>query len=100
MGTVAPDGKPGATRVKVVGHFSRQPQASSASANLREQPLLYSLLVLRLITGRSHQIRAHMQYLGHPVVCDAKYTDAATFAEDCRWCARNFLHRYRLAFAE
>lgn len=33
----------------------------------------YSLLQLNLETGRKHQIRVHMQDLGHPVVGDAKY---------------------------
>jgi 23S rRNA pseudouridine1911/1915/1917 synthase len=33
----------------------------------------YSLVELRLETGRKHQIRVHMQSLGHPVVGDKKY---------------------------
>ncbi len=33
----------------------------------------YSLLRLNLDTGRKHQIRVHMQDLGHPVVGDKKY---------------------------
>ena len=33
----------------------------------------YSLLQLNLETGRKHQIRVHMQDLGHPVVGDSKY---------------------------
>ena len=32
-----------------------------------------SLLELELETGRTHQIRVHMQYSGHPVVGDPKY---------------------------
>lgn len=34
----------------------------------------YTLLHLRLTTGRTHQIRVHMAYIGHPVVGDAVYT--------------------------
>mmetsp|Transcript_153839 Transcript_153839/g.267666 ORF Transcript_153839/g.267666 Transcript_153839/m.267666 type:complete len:195 (-) Transcript_153839:3-587(-) len=82
-------GKPAATRVKVVAHLSRQ---------VGEESRHYTLVIIRLITGRSHQIRAHMHYLGHPVVCDAKYTDEATFTEDLQWCPDNFLHRYCLDF--
>ena len=34
---------------------------------------LYSLLEFRIETGRTHQIRVHMQDMGHPIVCDALY---------------------------
>jgi 23S rRNA pseudouridine1911/1915/1917 synthase len=33
----------------------------------------YSLLQLQIHTGRTHQIRVHLQYLGHPVVADPIY---------------------------
>jgi len=33
----------------------------------------YSFVKLQLKTGRTHQIRVHMAYLGHPVVGDPKY---------------------------
>jgi 23S rRNA pseudouridine955/2504/2580 synthase/23S rRNA pseudouridine1911/1915/1917 synthase len=33
----------------------------------------YSLLRLQIFTGRTHQIRVHMQYIGNPVVCDEVY---------------------------
>ena len=52
-----------------------------------------SLVVCRLETGRTHQIRAHMQALGHPLVGDATYGGAGgpvTFA-------RQALHAWRLA---
>ncbi len=38
----------------------------------------YTLLDLTLVTGRTHQIRVHMTYIGHPVVGDSKYGDFKT----------------------
>ena len=38
----------------------------------------YTLLKVKLFTGKSHQIRAHLQSMGHPVIGDGKYGDVAT----------------------
>jgi 23S rRNA pseudouridine955/2504/2580 synthase/23S rRNA pseudouridine1911/1915/1917 synthase len=35
----------------------------------------FSLLHFRIHTGRTHQIRVHMQHVGHPIVCDKLYGD-------------------------
>lgn len=35
----------------------------------------FSLARFRIHTGRTHQIRVHMQFLGHPIVCDELYGD-------------------------
>jgi 23S rRNA pseudouridine955/2504/2580 synthase len=38
----------------------------------------YTLLQVKLITGRSHQIRAHLASIGHPILGDYKYGDQKT----------------------
>lgn len=35
----------------------------------------FSFVQFQIHTGRTHQIRVHMQYLGHPLVCDEIYGD-------------------------
>ncbi len=36
---------------------------------------LFSWVKFRIHTGRTHQIRVHMQHIGHPIVCDEIYGD-------------------------
>ncbi|TBU55870.1 pseudouridine synthase [Dichomitus squalens] len=40
-----------------------------------------SVLRCRPLTGRSHQIRVHLQYLGHPIANDPIYSDARIWGE-------------------
>jgi 23S rRNA pseudouridine955/2504/2580 synthase/23S rRNA pseudouridine1911/1915/1917 synthase len=44
-----------------------------------EQWALYSLVQFQIHTGRTHQIRVHMQSIGHPIVCDELYGDGKPF---------------------
>lgn len=59
----------------------------------------FSLMELKLDTGRKNQIRVHMQDLGHPVVGDFKYgsTDAE-YGEAADAAGRMCLHAFRLEF--
>jgi 23S rRNA pseudouridine1911/1915/1917 synthase len=52
-----------------------------------------SLLRLRLETGRTHQIRVHLQAIGHPVCGDPEYGTPGLLGLE-----RQFLHATRLAF--
>ena len=52
----------------------------------------HSLVSLRLGTGRTHQIRIHMKYLGFPLVGDYLYNP------DTEYISRQALHSYRLHF--
>jgi 23S rRNA pseudouridine1911/1915/1917 synthase len=56
-----------------------------------------SLLRLRLDTGRTHQIRVHLQAIGHPVCGDPEY--GAGGCDPTLGLERQFLHATRLAFA-
>lgn len=40
---------------------------------------LYALLEFRIHTGRTHQIRVHMQSAGHPILCDELYSTHGPF---------------------
>ena len=52
-----------------------QENGKDATTNFRvlERFGAYTLAECRLLTGRTHQIRVHMAYIGHPVVGDPKY---------------------------
>ena len=53
----------------------------------------FSVLEVRLLTGRTHQIRVHLAHVGHPVLGDDKYGGEAKKA-----ARRLLLHAARLAF--
>src|SRR5215217_7398584 len=53
-----------------------------------------TLLRVRLETGRTHQIRAHLLAIGHPVLGDPEYGRGRTLPG----LERQFLHAERLAF--
>lgn len=52
----------------------------------------HSLISLQLETGRTHQIRVHMKYLGYPLIGDYLYNP------DMEYIKRQALHSYRMKF--
>jgi len=59
----------------------------------------FSLLEVRLMTGRTHQIRVHLAHAGHPVLGDDKYGDFELNRGMARQgVKRLFLHAHRLSF--
>jgi 23S rRNA pseudouridine955/2504/2580 synthase len=80
---VAPGGKAAASDFSVVQFFGN----------------LATLLEVRLLTGRTHQIRVHAAYAGHPVAGDEKYGDAE-FNQQMKGFSlrRLFLHAHSIGF--
>jgi 23S rRNA pseudouridine955/2504/2580 synthase len=80
---VAPMGKSAASDFRVVQSFGK----------------VATLMEVSILTGRTHQIRVHAAYAGHPVAGDPKYGDAE-FNEQIRdmELERMFLHASSLSF--
>lgn len=57
-----------------------------------------SYLELNLATGRTHQIRLHLQQIGHPLVGEKNYVLKAIENEVIRQAPRQMLHAWRVEF--
>jgi len=82
---VIPGGRNAETAYRVVAYYKRE------VAN-------YTLLELFPKTGRTHQIRIHLKYLGHPIVGDETYAGRKTAKSDRLWSPRLFLHASEIEF--
>ena len=62
----------------------------------------YSLLEIELITGRSHQLRAHLAFLGNPIIGDFKYgnKELNSFFDNKYGLNYQFLYAYKVNFKE
>lgn len=62
----------------------------------------YTLLDVQLLTGRTHQIRAHMSYIRHHVIGDKKYGDFKinNIFKNKYGFENQFLHAYKLIFKD
>lgn len=58
---------------------SRTGKVAVTDYRVVEQWPLYSLMQFQIHTGRTHQIRVHMQHIGNPLVCDELYGDGDPF---------------------
>ncbi len=77
---VVPDGRPAVTGYRVRRRYAG-----------------WSLLELDLVTGRTHQIRVHLDAIGHPVARDPVY-GTGTSRRGPEGLGRLFLHAWRLEF--
>lgn len=68
----APIGRHPSDRKKMAVTFSNSKEAITRFRVI-ERFVNYTLVECKLQTGRTHQIRVHMQYINHPVVGDPKY---------------------------
>ena len=78
-------GREAVTRYKVIHYYT-----------MHSSP--YTLLEAYPETGRTHQIRIHLKYLGHALVGDEAYAGRKTSHQDRTWCPRLFLHASYLGF--
>lgn len=62
----------------------------------------YTLLKIKLITGKSHQIRAHLKEMNHPVVGDRKYGEKAVndLFKQKYALSNQFLHAYEFVWKQ
>jgi 23S rRNA pseudouridine1911/1915/1917 synthase len=82
---VLPGGREAATGYKTLSEY-------------RLDNMKYTLLEAFPKTGRTHQIRIHFKYLGHPIVADSFYAGRKTERRDRVWCPRLFLHAKEIKF--
>jgi 23S rRNA pseudouridine1911/1915/1917 synthase len=103
------DGRPGAERGTVDAPLGRDSQRRTAVSTRSDRPRQAvthfwtaealprtTLLGVRLETGRTHQIRAHLAAIGHPVCGDDRYGGGSAGAR--LGLTRQFLHSAILRF--
>merc|ERR1712166_228709 len=80
---------------------SSVPSPSSSSLNqfAEDGYIYFSLIAVHPVTGRTHQIRAHMAHIGHPLISDFKYGPQSVGVRNWQieQCARLFLHAARIS---
>jgi 23S rRNA pseudouridine1911/1915/1917 synthase len=81
------------TRMAVEGAHARE---ARTHFEIERSLPRFTLLRLRLETGRTHQIRVHLEAIGHPVAGDPTYRGGV--AADVLGLRRQFLHAARLSF--
>lgn len=84
------DGKMAKTEYKVLDRFAKLDKYGEKE--------IFSLVLVKLKTGRTHQIRVHFTNLGYPLVSDFLYLGRRYFG-DIKWCPRIFLHAKYLSFS-
>ncbi|MHC1683742.1 MAG: pseudouridine synthase [Clostridiaceae bacterium] len=63
---------------------------------------IYSFIEIELITGRSHQLRAHLAHLGNPILGDSKYGEKKlnSYYQNKYGLSYQFLYAFKVIFKE
>ena len=84
-----------------------QKETEGAAHIITEYEPLYTegettLLKVTLVTGKSHQIRAHLSSIGHPIIGDPKYGERKVnaFFRETHGIKNQMLHAWKLTFPE
>ena len=77
-------------------------EAHTVYRRIRVLDSTYSLAEAQLLTGRTHQLRVHFAYIGHPIIGDAKYGDFEVnrMFEKAYGYKNQFLHASEFVFKE
>jgi tRNA pseudouridine32 synthase/23S rRNA pseudouridine746 synthase len=78
---------------QIVDHVRGKPSLTRYRVLQRDGQDQTTRVLLQPLTGRSHQLRVHLQAIGHPIVGDALYAPPDTAAVE-----RLMLHATRLEF--
>ncbi len=90
-------GREAETRYKTIFNFSRGAGSSFAGQfSIFNEPL--TLLELYPQTGRTHQIRVHLKYVGYPIFGDPLYAGRKISKRDRKVLSRTFLHASKITF--
>jgi len=93
---VDPEGRVSETQYKVLKTFSNPPRVVHPRDGRSYAGFTYVSVSPK--TGRTHQIRVHMQHIHHPLVSDPLYVGRKRLLIDQQWCERVFLHAERIRF--
>lgn len=78
----------------VISQSGKEARTNYETGAIYDEPIEVTRLVCRLETGRTHQIRVHMNAIGHPVLGDPRY---GGIVDDVP-CSRPWLHAATLGF--